>query len=531
LTHPLEAIRLARHTRRLATLRTNSLDVLVDIVNQCNLRCIMCHFAFDEVFYRRPQVMSAATFASIAAKLRPYARRLTLSAAYEPTVSPHFAEILRICESYAFPEISFLTNGNHLPEDLAETIVGSGVTEVCVSVHAARPDTYRRIMQGGQLHVALRNVEQLRRLRDAAGRQRPRLQFNIALMKSNLTELTEIVELAARVGVESIAFRHLIVFEGLGTEEESLTRHDRRLTNAHIQRVLERAVALGIAVYNSPDYFEVEGVGVHSQAVSWGVDPHEVTTLSRATDSLPSEVRVSSGSASPASCSSPGMLGNIDAPAEGSYWHGENIEVSGWALSPVGIRALHLKREAVPADPASAIGEDGLVELGMARFHNATRSDVVRTYPDRPYVYRAGWSYLLTRSMIAGTRSCIVIRAVAIDSNGSSSIIGVRTLRVRGGSVGERAIGCRKPFDSVYVDAHGHTYPYPDCHTDKPFGSLLNQSLEEIWEAAPLSALRRELVAGGTPEMCRRCPLSINRKVDDDAFFEAHPDFSCADRR
>ena len=36
--------------REMSTLRPDSLTVLVDIVNKCNLRCIMCHFSFDEVF-------------------------------------------------------------------------------------------------------------------------------------------------------------------------------------------------------------------------------------------------------------------------------------------------------------------------------------------------------------------------------------------------------------------------------------------------------------------------------------------------
>ena len=43
--------------------------------------------------------------------------------------------------------------------------------------------------------------------------------------------------------------------------------------------------------------------------------------------------------------------------------------------------------------------------------------------------------------------------------------------------------------------------------------------------------LRQALEAGTPPDMCRRCPLFMNRDVDRAEMFDAHADFSSAERR
>jgi hypothetical protein len=59
----------------------------------------------------------------------------------------------------------------------------------------------------------------------------------------------------------------------------------------------------------------------------------------------------------------------------------------------------------------------------------------------------------------------------------------------------------------------------------------MEQPLEEIWHGWRFAELRRDLAEGRSPEMCRRCPLFINRAVNDDCVFEPHADFSREDRR
>jgi radical SAM protein with 4Fe4S-binding SPASM domain len=155
---------------------------------------------------------------------------------------------------------------------------------------------------------------------------------------------------------------------------------------------------------------------------------------------------------------------------------------------------------------------------------------VIAAFPGRPLTWRAGWSFKLRGDGLPDGDH--VIKAVAIDRDGSKAVIGIRTIRKARRAEGSiPPLRCHKPFDSLYIDARGNVYPYPDCHTDQPFGEHKGQPFEAIWSHARLIELREQMVAGCAPEMCRRCPLFINQEVDVPETFAAHGDFSTEDRR
>ncbi|MBL8298674.1 MAG: radical SAM protein [Rhodanobacteraceae bacterium] len=524
---------VVRKADELSTLRPESLTILVDIVNKCNLRCIMCHFTFDEVFYQRSQLLSPDTFASIARAIRPYTHKLTLSAAYEPTTSPHFAEILRIAGTHRFPELSFLTNGNLLNAALIEAVLDAGVTEVCVSVHAARAATYAHILRGGSIEKAIGNVEKLIARRRERGSTLPRVQFNIALMRSNLSELVEIVELAARLGVDAVAFRHLIVFEGLSMEQESLSHQDRTQVNRHIRRALLRARELGVTITNAADFFDTDEFPAHAQRVDsepFAAEPPREPSLGKKMADMLTRLGLRRPQPQQPQPQPNPVIGFFDTPADDVYFYAPEVELRGWALAPSGITEVAVSREPLPHDPPSAIGRYGFVEIGLARFHNGTRPDVVRAYPDHTHSYRAGWSFMLQRQQLpmAAADGTLRIQAVARDAAGNALMIGERRVHLNS-SLAEGAchLRCSKPFDSLYIDARANVFPYSDCHTDQPFGQMREgHTFEDVWHDPRLAALRLDMVAGNAPGMCVRCPLFINRAVDDAATFAPHVDFS-----
>ncbi len=480
------------------------LHVSIDIVNRCNLRCIMCHFTFDEVFYQNAEIMSVERFKSIAESIRPYTSWLTLSAAYEPTTSPFFAEILRVSSELGFDNVDFLTNGNSLSAAAIDAILLGSVKQVCFSVHAARPETYAKILRGGDINRAVANIKRLVDKRNQAGKAYPQIQFNIALMKSNVDELSEIFTLAAECGANSVAFRHLIVFEGLDIENESLSRHDKRLANGQIQAALERAKALKLKIFNAPDYFALDTHEIHSQWTDW---------------SLPQCERLVAGdTAEP--------IGNFDLPLDHIALPSGSVELSGWALSYGGLHRVVIARDAVDTDIEGYFCDEDLISIGDASFHNATRNDVMELFPGYHYNYRAGWSYKLTAAELPDIDP-LHIYAVAVLRNGGTKILGSRQVVRASMETGKTLFArCDKPFNSLYVDARGNAYPYPDCHTSHAFGVFDGQPFDQVWSSPAFVRLRRDLLAGNDPAMCVHCPLFINREVNDADTFASHEDFS-----
>ena len=171
-------------------------------------------------------------------------------------MSPHFIAILQIAGRYAVPNVNFFTNGLLLNDANIDAIIHCGVTQVCVSIDGATPATYNYIRRDGDFHQLLRNVERLVARRDAANSAAPRVRFDVVMMQRNVHELIEIVKLAARLGVDQLCFRHLVSFEGLGMEQESLT-HTKALSNYWLDGALRAADDLGLDVQQHPAPFDL----------------------------------------------------------------------------------------------------------------------------------------------------------------------------------------------------------------------------------------------------------------------------------
>ena len=229
----------------------------IDITTKCNIRCRMCYFSFDRYFYGAPVHLSPDTFSNIADTLLPHARTLTLSLGSEPLTSPSFIPILEIAARHGVPNITFFTNGLLLSDRVIDAVISHGVTQIAISIDGATKETYEYIRRGGDFNQLIGNIRRLVARRTTAGRSTPSLRFGVVMMKSNVHELVDIVLLASALGVTEINFFHMVVYEGLDTEGESLVHH-QALSNDWLARALRCANTFGIKVTSAPLPFPIE---------------------------------------------------------------------------------------------------------------------------------------------------------------------------------------------------------------------------------------------------------------------------------
>ncbi len=514
------------------------LTVFIDITNKCNLRCIMCHFAYPHLAVQTTRHMEPLLFEKIASQLAPFTQRLVLSAATEPTASPFFPEILRIAERVGIDDIGFLTNGNTLSDELEEAISKAPVAEIAVSLHGARPETYASIHRGGKLSRVLRNIGRLVAIREKNRRKIPRVGLHCTLMRRNIAELPEIVRVAAEAGLDFISMRHLILFEGLGLSGETLS-HDRLVANQKIQQALELASALRLPVRACPDYYRVPGYNERSQMVQWNspADSESSTsacrTLRRFLTGFAARRLLNFCLAEPRTAVWCGLrligrkpLGAITQRKVSR--DGMLLGIEGWALAPAGIRSVVIKVKAASGGATSHSSYPAPVVLGTARFHNAGRSGVVFFLSDYLFSYRTAWSFDFEGGL-RPDNGLSQLSVEATDGAGQVCEIGRIKLNREGRGVAIDASPlCPKPFNSLYIDHLGQAFPYPDCRMAEGVGWFEKQSFEEIWWGDKMEQLRMNLLAGKPPEMCRHCALWANARVDDDSYHEplAHLDRS-----
>jgi MoaA/NifB/PqqE/SkfB family radical SAM enzyme len=243
----------------LASSSERFMDLEIDLSNKCNIRCRMCYFSFDETFRTRPVYLQPDVFAPLADSILPHARAVMLSLGNEPLTSPYFTRILELAGTHRVPELGFYTNGLLMSEPIIDAMLTHGVSLVAISVDGATKATFESIRVGADFDRVLSNVRTLVRRRREAGQQRPRVRFNVVMMRRNVEELADIVTLAWRLGVEEVNFFHAVIYDGLRMDGESLSDH-KALSNRCLQRALTRAAKLGIVVAHSPALFGAEDV-------------------------------------------------------------------------------------------------------------------------------------------------------------------------------------------------------------------------------------------------------------------------------
>ena len=484
-----------------APLGPRSITVLVDVSNRCNIRCRMCYFSFDSVFHRRSEFLTPSDFRTVASRLFPNAHTVYLSAGSEPMTSPHFPEILQIASGYDIQDLKFLSNGLLMTEEIAEAILAAGVNQIHFSVDGACKETYEDIRVGGRFDVLLKNIRYLSKRKRELGTSKPILQFNVTLMRSNLNELCQFVDLAEDLGVERIAARHVMPYEGLDIEDEALS-HRTGEANSRFRDFFDRiAESETVTLVEFPDLFAE--ASQESKPI-----PSQPLTYFKGSKLQQQDLQID---------------GSFDFPREDNVRCDSEVELSGWCLHANGTAsAIEICREATDEDPPVTRNDVGLVSLGQAKAIPGARPDVAVLHPGNPSRFHNAWTFVLKKEHLAGVEEGPTqIYAIARNAQGGWRELGRRWLEFGEDENPLPFVFCKKPFENVYVDSSGKIYPYPDCQTVDPFGDALAvDSFKDIWYGEAFSELRQAIIDGEPPPMCAACPNFINRNVDDPAYFD-----------
>ena len=223
------------------------LKIEMDITNQCNIRCIMCPFSDPAIGNCKRKDLSKETFLRWADEMFSWATQLGLLFGTEPTLNSNLVSFVRIAKEFRVPNVYFSTNGMKLTPTLAGALIEAGLDELNVSFDAGTKVTFERIRRGAKWDTVVGNLKSLRDQKAARKLSRPRLHMAFVMMRSNIQELPQFVELAAELGAVVLYFTHLVPYDTLGTIIEllgtNLGEHEQ-----YVDRALLLARQYGIHV-------------------------------------------------------------------------------------------------------------------------------------------------------------------------------------------------------------------------------------------------------------------------------------------
>ncbi|HNC22848.1 MAG TPA: radical SAM protein [Opitutaceae bacterium] len=212
---PLEnaTLGLVEYSRGAVELRAHPVDVVLAVTTICNLRCVMCPQGMEQV--TNPHHMPVSVVER-ARQVLESATRIIISGVGEPTTAPAFWWVVDHMPARRRRFVRANTNGHFLDDARAARIASSCVTELSVSLDAARPETYHKI-RGGDFDRVLTAVKVLMRARSACPTSRIFINVNMTLMRENVFEAAMFVALARRLAVDGVVFTQLFTFGDVPT--------------------------------------------------------------------------------------------------------------------------------------------------------------------------------------------------------------------------------------------------------------------------------------------------------------------------
>lgn len=237
--------------------------LVFELTNACNLNCVMCGRNAADF---KPTVFDMDVFRSFE-PLMDDIEEVTLMGWGEPTIHPHFNEMLEIINKHSARKY-FCTNGMNLKK-IKNAIFDYNVDVFAVSLDGATDETNGRIRRGSKIEVITEDLKDIVRIRNERGLKYPWINFVFCAMQSNIRELPDLVRLAAEIGIDEVKVVYLTVFEE-SLLNETLWGHDdliREVFEEAIQVGEELGIALKLPHYVGED---VAGDKLHKDCfVSW----------------------------------------------------------------------------------------------------------------------------------------------------------------------------------------------------------------------------------------------------------------------
>ncbi len=181
------------------------LNVFIDPVFACNLRCVMCYFSDPSFNTNRGPALTREEIAGIAGAFFKNAMRVQIGCGAEPSLYKYNPDIIRLAKKVGVGYVSFTSNVNLLNKSAIEELLQAGLDELIVSMHGVTKETYERMMKKAsfeKFHQVLHDIALLKK-------QYPgfKLRINYTINPENLPELRFFFDVMGDYGIDILQLR------------------------------------------------------------------------------------------------------------------------------------------------------------------------------------------------------------------------------------------------------------------------------------------------------------------------------------
>ena len=235
-------------------------SLVIEITSYCNLRCQMCPKTHGAVNTEEDRVMSRETFDALKG-IFPYLTAVEVSGLWGEAFLYPDLYLYMVRKLKTFPiNVSTISNGTLLKDELARELVKVGLDRLVFSVDAAKPETYATIRTPGNMQAVISGLESLKNWKHQLGSSLPKVELVFLGMKRNISEFPDFVRMAHRLGASKVTLQALGEYERV--RGESVAANDKEAGRRFYEQGARVGDELGLTVALVPgDQFEADRQG------------------------------------------------------------------------------------------------------------------------------------------------------------------------------------------------------------------------------------------------------------------------------
>lgn len=160
--------------------------VTMELVNRCNLSCVMCYTANHK---GKKFTLDLPTIKKLVAEGQQYGMpALLVGSGSEGLLYKDIREVIRSAKAAGVMDFFLITNGTLLTKDLSEFIIDHGVSRLLISLDAATPETFKKVRGKDELEKIERNINAFLELKKARKAELPVLRLSFCVQEVNKHE-------------------------------------------------------------------------------------------------------------------------------------------------------------------------------------------------------------------------------------------------------------------------------------------------------------------------------------------------------
>ena len=207
-------------------------QVMLDIVEVCNLACVHCaHPAFKISDHYTKAMLSPELNKKMVDEVAKYGFGSTKYIRYtsngEPLVHPKSYEMINYAVDNSKTKVTLTTNGTLLNEKKMLKLLNSGLHMIDISIDAHTNETYKKIRVGGDLDITRPNVLKMIDLINKSNFS-TKLVVSFIEQPQNSHEIDDFRKFWENAGVQDVVIRRLHTNAGTNLEDYKETEKKRR---------------------------------------------------------------------------------------------------------------------------------------------------------------------------------------------------------------------------------------------------------------------------------------------------------------